>query len=338
VKRWTVLPVTLLATMVAVGEARAQQPLGEQTRRKIFWSSPEDPEPKKRRLNAHFWAGNERELYIFYRDLKGLGGGYLGVGSDQCYLLLGWMRARYAWCVDYDAKVVLVHLIHQAFFHAAPTPKAFLSLWGRRHRKRAARVLEKTYARDPRRKAILQAFRKSRASVFTRLYRMSIFMKRALTPSYLSTQSQYDFVRKRVVARRVRPMLGNLLGDRALRSIGRAARRLSVVIRALYLSNAEQYWRRYSADYRKNIQALPFDKRSWVLRTFGKSKKTNLYTYQRQSASGYLAYLRLPTFRRVYAINAHKVVRRRSVQFYVADPPRHRKRRPRRRRPKRQHR
>ncbi len=320
-------------SFVIAGEVRAAPSEPTKAELKIFWSSPEDPKPAKRRANAHFWAGNERELYIFYRDLKDLGGGYIGVGSDQCYLFVGWMKARYAWCIDYDDKIVSVHWVHQAFLKAAKTPKAFINLWKYRNRKAAKRVLQKAYAGDPRLKSILRSFWRARGSIFTRLYRMSIFMQRAKTPSYLSVQSQYDFVRKHVLARRVRPMLGNLMATTAVRSIGKAAKRLKVPIRVLYLSNAEQYWRRYPEYYRKNIRSLPYDKRSLVLRTFGKSKKQNLYTYQRQAATQYLSYLKIPSFRRVYEIHSHKVFRRRSVKFYVADPPRKpRKRRRRRRR------
>lgn len=321
--------------IVGSGELRARQLLSNQTQLKIFWGSDEDPKPAKRRVNAHFWAGNERELYIFYRDLKDLGGGYVGVGSDQCYLFLGWMKARFAWCIDYDDKVVLIHRVHQAFLRRARTPRAYLALWKRRQLKAATALLERAYATDPQRQVILKVFRRARASVYTRLYRLSVFMKRARTPSYVSDQGQYDFVRKRVLARRARPMLGNLLATRALRGIGRAAGRLGVTIRVLYLSNAEQYWRRYPTAFRDNIRALPFDQQSLVLRTFGKSRAKNLYTYQRQAAHGYLLYLQLPSFRRVYDIHYHKVMRRRSVRFFVADPPRRRRSRRRRRRPRR---
>jgi hypothetical protein len=331
----TPLLAALIATsLVGVTELRAQPRRPASSRIARFWASPEDPTPKTLHMNAHFWAGNERELYVFYRDLKNLGGGYVGVGSDQCYLFLGWMRARFAWCIDYDQEVVLVHLIHQTFLRAAQTPRGYLSLWRFRQRKTALRLLEQTFAKDPRRAEILRVYGRARASVFTRLYRLSIFMQRALTPCYVRTQSQYDFVRKQVLARRVRPMLGNLLANRAVRGIGRVARGLGVPIRVLYLSNAEQYWRRYPSDYRQNIRVLPYDERSLVLRTFGMSKKKNLYTYQRQAAHQYLAYLGLPSFRRVYQIHHHSVFRRRSVKFYVADPPR-RQRRRRRRRPRR---
>jgi hypothetical protein len=44
------------------------------------------------------------------------------------------------------------------------------------------------------------------------------------------------------------------------------ARQLGVPVRNVYTSNAEDYWG-YSAQFRDNMRALPFDEQSWVVRT-----------------------------------------------------------------------
>jgi hypothetical protein len=66
---------------------------------RVFFGSPEDPKPAHRARDSHYWVGNECALHGFYQDIKGLGGGYIGIGSDQAYLLLGWARPRLAWLI-----------------------------------------------------------------------------------------------------------------------------------------------------------------------------------------------------------------------------------------------
>ena len=66
--------------------------------KKAFWGSLEDPVPAKRNAkskdkeNKHFLYCDERGLHVFYPHIKDLGGGYMGVGSDQAYLFIGWQR------------------------------------------------------------------------------------------------------------------------------------------------------------------------------------------------------------------------------------------------------
>jgi hypothetical protein len=59
----------------------------------------------------------------------------------------------------------------------------------------------------------------------------------------------------------------------------------------LYLSNAEEYWDRYSKTYRANIRALPFDDRSVVLRTLLTWSVNMDYRYNVQRASNYVEWL-----------------------------------------------
>jgi hypothetical protein len=130
-------------------------------------------------------------------------------------------------------------------------------------------------------------------------------------PSWLTDQATYDFVRESVVAGRVRPMVANLLADRALAGIAVTSERLEVPIRAVYLSNAEEYWQRYSNQYRENMASLPFDETSVVLRTVATYEQNLDYHYNVQGAASYLAWLRDPRIREVYQIVRHPRGKRR---------------------------
>ena len=91
-----------------------------------------------------------------------------------------------------------------------------------------------------------------------------------------------------LAAGRIRPMVADLNGDRGVVGIAAAAQKLGVPIRLLYLSNAEEYWTRYSEGFRANLKALPFDERSQVVRTLLTWAKNQDYVYNAQGAQNYL--------------------------------------------------
>ena len=95
------------------------------TQRAIFHGSPEDPRAQrldgidKRLTGAHYLAGDEWHMDVFYKHLRKVrGGGYVGVGTDQAYLLMGWTRPELAWLIDYDSWVHYIHRAHAVFITA----------------------------------------------------------------------------------------------------------------------------------------------------------------------------------------------------------------------------
>src|SRR5690606_26050555 len=81
------------------------------------------------REGKHYVAGNEKTLHAFYSSIADVGGGYVGVGSDQAYLLIGWARPEIAWLTDYDPDVIDVHEIYRLCILASETPEEMLALW-----------------------------------------------------------------------------------------------------------------------------------------------------------------------------------------------------------------
>ena len=127
-------------------------PLTE-AQRAILFGSPEDEVPRKRdgilgmHEEEHYITGNERTLDLFHPHIADVGGGYLGVGTDQAYLFIDWARSDVAWLVDYDAEVQVVHELYRRFFAAAATPDEFLALWSKDGRASAKALLEADPAR-----------------------------------------------------------------------------------------------------------------------------------------------------------------------------------------------
>ncbi len=269
----------------------------------IFWSSPEDSVPevrhayKKENEGQHFLYCDELHLELFEPGLRNLGGGYMGVGTDQAYLFIGWMRPQFAWLTDYDPLVQVMHRLYALFFAEATTPTEFVTLW--RDRKAGLAVINQRAANDPQLSAFIKLYTQQQPYTLRRLDYLTRPVNKVRVKTFVNDAEDYAYVRALVAARRVRPMLGNLLSDKGLKGAGDAARKLNVPIRALYVSNAEQYWK-YSAGYRQNVQALPFDAKSWLVRTQASKPSNHDYRYYLQSATLFATQLNNPKITTTY--------------------------------------
>ncbi len=269
----------------------------------LFWGSAEDPVPvvrhavKKENEGQHFLYCDELHLELFEPALRGLGGAYMGVGTDQAYLFIGWMRPTLAWLTDYDPLVSVMHKIYAAFFAEAATPADFLQLW--RDRKAGLAVLNQRAAKDPELPAILKLYEQQEYYALRRLEYLAKPIGKLKVRTFTNDPEDYAYVRALVAARRVRPMLGNLLADKGLKGAAEVARKLGVPVRGMYLSNAEQYWK-YSDGFRQNIQAQPFDAKSWIIRAQASKPSNHDYRYYLQSAPLFATQLANPKVTSVY--------------------------------------
>ncbi len=273
-------------------------PLSEE-RQAIFMASAEDPAPSE--LNAsrddlegrHYLYCDELHSYVMYEHLRDLGGGYAGVGSDQTYLYAGWMKAELVWVTDYDPWIKRLHMAYAAFFEHAESPEEFVALWRRRNRHSSEDLIRSHFEGRPDVGRIVRVWRSARGDVDLRFTRLASVLEEAGVPGFINDAEQYDWVRNLVRVGRVRPMVANLLDDEGMVGIGSAARELGVPLRALYLSNAEEYWS-YTDPFRENIYAQHFDERSVVLRAAASKRRNGDYQYHIQNAQNFQAWLREP--------------------------------------------
>lgn len=296
-------------------EAAIPEPSLDPIARARLWSSPEDP-PARSLAGAteglagqQYLTGNEHHLEVFAEQLgRAHGGGYLGIGADQAYLLIGWADPELAWLADYDADVVAIHHVHLSFLRLAETPEQFLELWSRTGAERAlARIADDPHASlgDPRARARLaELYLGNLRIIHNRLEELRA-MK---TANYLDDQAIYDRLRALALADRMRPIVADLRGEVALRGIGEVARELGVELRVLYLSNAEEYWRDYGQQWRANIEALPWADDAVILRTLLTWSRNRDYAYNVQSVANYRAWLSRPWVEFVYQV-VHRPVK-----------------------------
>ena len=301
-------------------EPLARRPLDAQQRTAFFAPGEDEPAAElggvtEARKGQHYVTGNERTLEAFYPRIRELGGAYVGVGSDQAYLLLAWSRAELAWLVDYDAVVVELHSVYHALFAAAATPEQFLALWQKDNKDQAIAALHAAYPGDlgVRREAL---YRRYRARVAKRLGQLQQTMTAAGVPTFLTDAGEYTYVRELIQAGRVRALLADLSRDGAVRQIGAAARSLGTPVRVVYLSNAEEYWERLPQPFRDNLAALHVDDRSVVLRTLLSWQANQDYRYNAQPVKNYQQWLASPAVRSIYDVVRRKATIEPGINFF----------------------
>ncbi|MSQ81474.1 MAG: hypothetical protein EXR77_00955 [Myxococcales bacterium] len=300
----------LLAITIACATAPAAPAWGAlapwtAAERATFWDSPQDAAPKELLgINDEFkgrsyTTGDEFHLELFAPKVRNLGGGYMGVGSDQAYIFIGWARPEVAWLTDYDPLVVALHAAYRVFFLHSADGAAFLQRWNSKNAAESLALLKQQLPPTVS-KSTLAAFRLSRSLIWARLNRVRHMLNKAKQPCFLDEAAAYAHIQQLYQLERIRPLSANLLESKAIVGIGAAARTLGVHIHGLYLSNAEEYWP-YSPQFRKNIQSLPFGDAAIVWRTLSGFKKNGDYCYHIQTAASYLGYLQRKVWK-VFAI------------------------------------
>jgi hypothetical protein len=266
-------------------EVAAAGPLSD-AQRAVFWGSLDDEVPevlnavKRENYDTHFLSSDELHQDLFADKIANLGGGYIGVGTDQCWLFMGWQKPSLAWLADYDRWVVALHWAYIAFFDRSTSIDEFISYWAKDNAKDAIAVLSAEYADRQDRKLIIQVYREARHKVARRLRRIVTMGKRK-RPNFLTDLAQFTYLKTMIEEGRVRPLVGNMLAENGYAGMGESANKLGVVIRHLYLSNAEDYWP-YRDVFRSNMRGLPADAQSVVSRARA-SKPTNKdYRYMQQ--------------------------------------------------------
>ncbi|QRN94708.1 hypothetical protein JRI60_37165 [Archangium violaceum] len=259
-----------------------------------FASLPADPAPPELVRGLHYWISNENDLHLFHDAVKDKGGVYIGVGSDQNYLLGAWARAETLVLLDFDQSIVDLHRVYRVLFLAAETPEEFLRLWQPKSREEVRRLIEEGYPDKKQRTGALRAYGTARWAVDRRLKRVVTQMAKASLPCFVVDAAEYAHIRRLFQEDKVFMVRGDLTAQRTVSAVGRAVAQAGKKVGVLYLSNAEQYFP-YDARYRSNMRELSLDEGSVVVRTSGQRGvshvKGTYYHYNTQSGSSFLAWL-----------------------------------------------
>ncbi|MGB1698734.1 MAG: hypothetical protein ACPHRO_02190 [Nannocystaceae bacterium] len=232
---------------------------------------PDDPEMRDLVLGAHFLVSNENDLHLFHEVLTSRsGGGYVGVGTEQNFVLAGWSRPEFALIIDIDSVVVGMFSIYETAFAEAETPAEFLNFWSEAHVLKARRSLARSGFGEH-----MQLYTDMRKKVARRFDFLGKRFSRLGLPWVLDDQEQYDHVREmfRTGAWQVRH--ADFSGAQTLRTFADVLNRLDAKVNTLYLSNIEDYLK-YGDGFRSNIRALPAAKDAVTLHTCVRREKEGL--------------------------------------------------------------
>lgn len=308
----------ILLGPMAIPHAVASSPLADEIVR-------EDPVPTELCANAHFVTSDERAHHLFRRAIEDRGGAFLGVGTDQNYLMAAWARPELIIMMDFDPVVVDIHRIYRAFMLRASTPQEFVALWQDKARTEARAALAEATGDEKLLRRLEQTLTRYAPNVRRRLTWMHRHHSKLGVPTFLGDAAQYEFLRQAFTEGRILLVRGDLTGDATLTDIGAVLTRRGVPMRVLYLSNAEKYFD-YTPQFRGNMLGLPMDDQTVVLRTSGvpgdEWTGDGFYRYFVQSGPHFRAWLeRTPPLKNVNPIRKKRTKGTEQGLYLLSDPP-----------------
>ncbi len=259
-----------------------------------------DPHPESLTRGNHYWVSNEDNHYLFRDALDDQGGIFIGVGTDQNYLMAAWAKSSILIPMDFDEEIRNVHHLYEVMFSRAETPSEFIDLWASNRSDEMYAALEEKYGEGQRYDELESAYDTAAQTIHWRLRTTASTYEELDIPTFLTDQEQYDFIRNLWERGRVIPVRGDLTGDVTLVDIATTLEELDLHTGVIYTSNAEQYFD-FIPSFRRNIAVQPFDEESLLLRTrpasaFGLADGGD-YHYNVQPAqnfSDWMTYSRIP--------------------------------------------
>lgn len=228
------------------------------------------PNEKPYNVRLHFLKSNERRHDLFFSALRGIGGGYLGVGADQNYTLAAVARAEVLWLVDIDGDVVDWHRIYAALIPIAPTSGDLMTLLtGRRDADVQAALRTRWDVAEASR--LWPTYLRYRGYLLNHFSVEREYKWRGQPATWLSDPALYQHIFRLMSERRVVARIGDLHGERTVIAIGASAQAAGIKLHTIYLSNVEQ-WFHYSAQFQRNMASLPHDAATVVLRTLARGE------------------------------------------------------------------
>ena len=284
-----------------------------------------DPPPEALTLDSHYWVSNEDHHHMFRETIDSHGGIYLGVGTDQNYLMAAWAESPILLLMDFDEQIRNLHHVYGVVLSRVDSPDAFVAQWSPRGEDEVRDWLRDEYDDEARQAQLLRTFSIARATVFHRLRQIAEDYRERGIPTFVTDQEQYDFIRGLWDAGRVFPIRGDLTGDATMVDIAQTLEDLGLRLGLVYTSNAEQYFS-FSPAYRRNISVQPFAQDGLILRTRPMERlgypDEDDYHYNIQDAWNFAAWLEQSDVPNAGALLVHhrEPSDRRGLSFVRKDP------------------
>lgn len=303
-QRLPLISFVLCLLSVSVAHAGSVKPLTKDQRAALDAIEP-DPAPENVIQDTHYFVSNERHPQRFRSALANVGGMYVGVGAEQGYLFSSWAKPEVIIHADFDQMVVDVHTIYGIFLNSSADADAFIARWDKKNDKTSRPLIEAAISDAADEKRILKAFDRARVAIHPRLWGLQLRHKNLGIPTFLSDADLYSWMVDMHKTGRMRAVRCDLTGDKAMKTIAEAAKKMKMPVRGLYLSNVEFYFK-YDSGLGANLRRLPVDSDSVVIRTYPFKQKKADYRYFVQKLTDFHAWLDtdVSSFREIFTKDA----------------------------------
>ena len=252
---------------------------------------PKDPRPEKLAAGMHFLVSNEMHIHHYEKASKNRKGAYLGVGTDQNFLLAGWSNPYLMVLLDFDQWVVDLQHVYAVAFHSCETSEEFRAFWSEANRRSSKDLVRKAHAGSKRLWRLVGAYNRSREKVAERLEVVTKQFADLGIPIYLSDPAMYSHLRSLYLKDQVFIMRGDLTGSRTLAALNRITTAHRVVFGLIYVSNSMEYFH-FDKPFRRNMLGLPTNDSTLFLHTvhwYADNKR--LWTYFTQRYANFRTWL-----------------------------------------------
>ena len=152
------------------------------------------PDPSQD-LGIHYVVTNEIEHELFEPVVRDLGGAYLGVGTNQNFALISWMRPEFVIFMDFDQTIVDLHEIYRLIFLRAETPEAFISFWSKDKQEDLRKLVSETFTEKKIQRRMLKVLKISNRAVRNSLRKTRRRYKRKKIKTYITDLEHFTFLR-----------------------------------------------------------------------------------------------------------------------------------------------
>ncbi|NBU97123.1 MAG: hypothetical protein EBS19_02730 [Spirochaetia bacterium] len=213
-------------------------------------------------------VSNEDRLDLLIPHVTGIGGVYVGVGSEQNLTIAAWAGSEFIYLMDFTKIVVNSNYISIEFLKESENPEGFIFLWSIRGREKAHQLLKEKKPASP---ELLKLYDKISPLIRKRHATNLMLAKKYNYSMFMTDQKLYSHVRKLALEDKIYPVQGNLLGNETLNEIGNTLQKSSLKLGIFYMSNAEEYFS-YNDNFKTSVNNLPSNTKSIVLRTISVRK------------------------------------------------------------------
>ncbi len=244
-------------------------------RDKIFWTYIPYEEGAKKNLTAdHYIFSNERRIDFFEPYLRNIGGGYIGVGTDQNLTLAAWAKSEYVWLIDFDPYSVRVNEMHLSILKRCPVYECFRRSWDSRNHSTTWNWIREDYEERENFAEYKEVFdyASRREHIPSRLNELQFMTRNFGFQSFHNRIEDYDHLYSLAIRNRIRPVKGDITKIGTFRHITNISKEMQLVIRIFYTSNAEDYFS-FNQEYRENVISIPSDEVGYHVRTLSVGAK-----------------------------------------------------------------